>query len=103
MSTSMEESGRWHVLQPLPPKGDVVITPRDLNVFIFLNEHRFADANQLAFILGEKIRRLLLNLVGHGSVTRPPAQRVWRQIEGGGSKPLTYSLGNRGAQALKAS
>ena len=84
------------------PESELVPTARDLSIFCDLHDRRFMNARQLQTLYGANVPEPLRFLFRHGYVDRPKAQRVFRMREGGGSHPLIYALGNRGARAIAA-
>ena len=83
-------------------KGGLVLTERDLAIFRDLHDNRFLTTRQLQRLHGARVRHRLTRLARARYVDRPAAQWVWRRREGGGSRPIVYALGHRGAKALAA-
>jgi hypothetical protein len=79
------------------------ITKRDVQIIGHVFEHRFLHSRQIIDLLGKGhsrqhlLRRLRL-LFHHRYLDRPPAQiQYYRR---GGSRPMVYALGDRGADVL---
>ena len=97
---AFEERDRRRRLERSRPEGELVLTERDLAILQSLHDNRFMHTRQLQALYGGRVFRRLARLFDHGYVDRPRAQRIWRQREGGGSRPLVHALSTKGAQAL---
>ena len=77
-------------------------TGRDRDIIRLVHRHRFIRSDQIAALLRESrqsvVRRLQL-LFHHGYLERPHAQLGF--VAGGGSHPIAYGLGKRGAALLR--
>ena len=79
------------------------ITERDINIIREVARHRFLRSTHLfALIRGphKKISERLGPLYHAGFLDRPRSQ-IEYHVRGGGSAPLVYALGERGARLLK--
>lgn len=84
------------------PVAPIALTPRDIEIFQFLAEHRFASTRELQALFGQLIERRLRLLFRHRYIDRPDAQRPYRRYrDGGGSNAGIYALANRGANVLR--
>lgn len=94
-------------------KPNISITPRDREVMHQVFLHRFMEAKQIqraidpSFHGGAKtwnypnLARRLKLLADHGYLHLPPSQPQYTEFKhGGGSFPLVYSLGAKGARIL---
>lgn len=83
------------------PTSDVLLTERDVDAIAHVARHRFLRSSHLTVLLAASpqvaLRRLNL-LFHHGYLDRPRVQLDYYLR--GGSQPLVYALGNRGAQVL---
>jgi len=80
----------------------IQLTERDRNIIRLVYRHRFLRSHQIVALLGgseQQIVRRLQLLFHHGYLERPRAQIQY--YEHGGSKPLTYGLGNKGGALLR--
>ncbi len=78
------------------------LTERDVEIIRQVAEHRFLRSTHLSQLIGaphHKIRERLTLLYHAGYLDRPRAQLEY-YVAGGGSAPLIYALGNRGARLL---
>ena len=80
----------------------LALTLRDLAILEDLHRHRLMTTRQLQTLYGTRVGRRLTRLHEHGYVDLPPAQRIWRLRDGGGSHPRIFALGTSGARALAA-
>jgi hypothetical protein len=82
--------------------GGLVLTPRDRAVLEHVHRHRFLSSVQIVRLHDGRpqpiLRRLQL-LYHHGHLDRPRAQIDYFH-KGGGSRPMVYGLGRRGAELL---
>jgi hypothetical protein len=79
------------------------ITPRDIDIVRHVARHRFLASQHLCRLVngsGQGIARRLQALFHAGFLDRPRAQLDYYLR--GGSKPLVYGLGTRGAKSLYA-
>lgn len=79
---------------------ELTLTPRRASVLRDLDQFRFMHTRHFQALYGERAARDCLYLFRHGLIDRPKAQRPWRALEGGGSRPLAYALTNAGRSAL---
>jgi hypothetical protein len=80
------------------------ITERDIALVREVAQHRFLRSTHISQLLEaphKKILERLTPLYHAGYLDRPRAQ-IEYHVRGGGSEPLVYALGNRGAQLLEA-
>jgi hypothetical protein len=80
------------------------ITERDVEIVRHVARHRFLRSTHISQLINAPHKKLLerLSLLYHaGYLDRPRAQLEYH-VRGGGSAPLIYALGNRGAQLLCA-
>ena len=80
------------------------ITKRDIEIVRQVARHRFLRSTHISQLLDaphKKILERLSPLYHLGYLDRPRAQLEYH-VRGGGSAPLVYALGNRGAQLLLA-
>jgi Replication-relaxation len=80
------------------------ITERDVEIVRQVARHRFLRSTHISQLLDashKKILERLSPLYHAGYLDRPRAQLEYH-VRGGGSAPLVYALGNRGAQLLAA-
>ena len=87
-----------------PGEPDLVfrITLRDLEILRLVGEHRFLSSAHLHLWLGgsrQNLLRRLQRLFHHGYLDRPKTQLDY--FHAGGSKPMVYGLGRRGAGRLR--
>jgi hypothetical protein len=78
------------------------ITDRDVEIVRQVAQHRFLRSTHISQLLAashKKILERLSPLYHAGYVDRPRAQLEYH-VRGGGSAPLVYALGNRGARLL---
>ncbi len=79
------------------------ITARDVEIIRQVARHRFLRSTHLFQLIGgspQKINERLGPLYHAGFLDRPRSQLEYH-VRGGGSAPLVYALGKRGAQLLK--
>ncbi len=79
------------------------ITERDIEIIRQVARHRFLRSTHLFALIGgspQKVNERLGPLFHAGFLDRPRAQLEYH-VQGGGSAPLVYALGNRGAELLK--
>lgn len=84
------------------PRDPFQITDRDVMLVRLVAEHRFLRSTQLSALAEaphKKICDRLTSLFHAGYLDRPRAQ-FEHYREGGGSSPMVYALGNRGARLL---
>lgn len=78
------------------------LTDRDHHIIRLIGGHRFLRSQQIVALVGDNpqplLRRLHL-LYHHGYLERPRAQLEY--FHQGGSRPMVYGLGNKGAALLK--
>jgi hypothetical protein len=83
---------------PLP----IRLTPDDLAILLHVAKHRFLRSTHLVWLLPERSEKKLIERLGtlfhNGYLDRPPAQLDYYAT--GGSAPMVYALGSRGALAL---
>ncbi len=80
------------------------ITERDIAIIREVAHHRFLRSTHISQLLDaphKKISERLTPLYHASYLDRPRAQ-IEYHVRGGGSEPLVYALGNRGAQLLGA-
>jgi hypothetical protein len=80
------------------------ITERDVAIVRHVARHRFLRSTHISQLLDaphKKILERLSSLYHAGYLDRPRAQLEYH-VRGGGSAPLIYALGNRGAELLSA-
>lgn len=85
----------------IPPRFQ--ITARDVEIVRQVARHRFLRSTHLFQLIGgsaQKISERLGPLYHAGFLDRPRSQLEYH-VRGGGSAPLVYALGKRGAQLLK--
>src|SRR5581483_7287700 len=78
------------------------ITERDVEILREIARHRFIRSTHISQLVAgshKKICERLTYLFHAGYVDRPPAQLDYH-VRGGGSTPIIYALGNRGARLL---
>lgn len=78
------------------------ITERDVSIVRHVARHRFLRSTHISALLNaphKKILERLSSLYHAGCLDRPRAQ-IEYHVRGGGSAPLIYALGNRGARLL---
>src|SRR3990172_12866914 len=78
------------------------LTERDIKLIRLVAQHRFLRSthlSELAQAPHKKVCDRLTSLFHAGYLDRPRAQ-FDHYREGGGSSPMVYALGNRGAQLL---
>ncbi len=78
------------------------LTERDIEIVRQVAQHRFLRSIHLSQLLDaphHKIRERLTSLFHAGYLDRPRSQLEY-YLNGGGSAPLVYALGNRGAKLL---
>jgi DNA-binding Lrp family transcriptional regulator len=78
------------------------ITKRDREIISLVHRHRFLRSNHIATLLpgsSQQVLRRLQLLYHHGYLERPRAQLEY--YERGGSRPMVYGLGKKGAALLK--
>jgi hypothetical protein len=81
----------------------VQITGRDVEIIRQVARHRFLRSTHIFQLIGgspQKISERLGPLYHAGFLDRPRSQLEYH-VRGGGSAPLVYALGNRGAQLLR--
>ena len=83
----------------VPP---IALTERDHQIIRIIHRHRFLRSRQIVVLIGDNpqplLRRLHL-LYHHGYLERPRAQLEY--FHQGGSRPMVYGLGDKGAAILK--
>lgn len=80
----------------------LALTPRDLEILRLVAEHRFLSSMHLHQWLGgsrQNLLRRLHRMFHHGYLDRPTAQLDY--YHRGGSQPMVYGLGRRGAGRLR--
>jgi len=81
----------------------LAVTDRDIEIMRHVARHRFLRSTQIIDLVAarskQKILRRLHVLYHNGFLDRPPAQLEYYRA-GGGSKPMVYGLGNKGADLL---
>ncbi len=80
----------------------LALTPRDLEFLRLVAEHRFLSSVHLHQWLGgsrQNLLRRLHRMFHHGYLDRPSAQLDY--YHRGGSQPMVYGLGRRGAGRLR--
>ena len=80
------------------------LTDRDVEIVRQVAQHRFLRSTHISRLLDashKKICERLTSLYHAGYLDRPRAQLEYN-VQGGGSAPLIYALGNHGAQLLTA-
>ena len=96
------ESIRLPRFNRAPIVAPMELEERDRQIIQFVHRHRFLRSNQiLALMAGSQqqlLRRLRL-LYHHGYLERPRAQLQY--YERGGSRSISYGLGNKGGALLK--
>lgn len=78
------------------------LTERDRDIIRIVHRYRFLRSNQIVDLLSngsQQILRRLQLLYHHGYLERPRAQIDY--YHNGGSKPIVYGLGNKGAFLLR--
>ena len=83
-----------------PIEGELELTPRRISILLDLYQFRFVHTGHFQSLYGDRAARDCLYLYRHGLIDRPKAQRPWRALEGGGTRPLAYALSNAGKAAL---
>src|SRR6185436_13805259 len=84
------------------PVRRMVLTSRDIELLRAVHRHRFLRSTHLVALADgsrQAVLRRLQLLFHHGYVERPVFQLDWYT---GGSQPLVYALGKRGAKAIAA-
>lgn len=77
-------------------------TRRDCEIIRLIHQHRFLRSRHIVALVGgpsQQILRRLQLLYHHGYLERPRAQLDYYHY--GGSRPMVYGLGNKGATVLK--
>lgn len=78
------------------------LTRRDQAIIALVHQHRFLRSSHITALIGDSspqlLRRLHL-LFHHGFLERPRAQIDY--YHQGGSRPMVYGLGNKGAELLR--
>lgn len=96
------ESSRLPRFTRFPAIAPVELTQRDRQVVALVHQHRFLQSRQITALLSNNrhglLRRLQL-LYHHGYLERPRAQLDY--YHKGGSRPIVYGLGSKGAALLK--
>ena len=81
----------------------IELTERDWTILRYLAEYRLLDSNHLVSLLGDgspqHIRRRL-QLLYHNHYLDRPRTQIPDLLLSPGSRPMVYSLGNRGAELL---
>jgi hypothetical protein len=86
----------------VPTVAPFQLTERDRDIIRLVHRHRFLRSHQIIALLGgssQQLSRRLKLLYHHGYLERPRAQLQY--YERGGSKSITYGLGNKGGALLK--
>jgi len=82
---------------------NIHLTDRDMAIVVHVGRHRFVRSQHLLALVGgsqqQLIRRLRLLYDNH-FLDRPRIQIDRARVGGGGSRPMVYALGNRGADLL---
>jgi hypothetical protein len=79
----------------------MIIMPRDREIIQLVQRHRFLCSQQVVLLVpgsSQQILRRLQKLYHHGFLERPRAQIDYYRE--GGSRPLVYGLGSKGASLL---
>lgn len=87
-----------------PPKKGIVLTHRDREIVKIVHVYRFVTSRHLIALIGgssQSLLRRLQRLYHHGYLERPRAQIDY--YHHGGSRPIVYGLGDKGAKLLKKS
>lgn len=90
---------RFHRSEAIPA---MLLTERDRQLVWHVHRHRFLRSTQLVALTGDQaqpVLRRLQRLYHHGYLDRPRAQLDY--FHEGGSRPLVYGLGSRGASLLR--
>lgn len=80
----------------------IQLTKRDHEIIRLVHRHRFLRSHQIVALLDaspQQVLRRLKLLYHHGYLTRPRAQLEY--YERGGTRPMVYGLGNKGAKLLE--
>jgi hypothetical protein len=80
----------------------ITLTERDHQIIRLVRRHRFLRSHQIVALIGDRPQQLLRRLhllYHHGYLERPRAQLNY--YHQGGSQPMVYGLGNKGAVLLK--
>jgi hypothetical protein len=85
---------------PARAERHLVLTRRDLAILLELHASRALSTRHLQRLFGPRVRHRLTDLARAGYIQPLAQQWVWRRRDGGGSNPIVYGLGNRGATAL---
>ena len=96
------EPSRLPRFQRVTPVAPMQLTERDRNIIRLVYRHRFLSSPQItAFIAGspQQLLRRLQSLYHNGYLERPRAQIDY--YHQGGSRPMVYGLGNKGAVMMK--
>lgn len=90
---------RFRRISPVAP---IRLTERDRTIIRLVHRQRFLRSHQIVALTGgspqQVVRRLQL-LYHHGHLERPRAQIQYYEL--GGSKSITYGLGNKGGALLR--
>lgn len=96
------ESVRLPRFKRFPLIGNFELTERDREIIRHVNRHRFLRSSHIVSLVSgseqQTLRRLQL-LFHHGYLERPLAQIDYYQS--GGSRRMTYGIGNKGAALLR--
>jgi len=79
----------------------IKLTNRDLEIIRLVHRHQFLRSHQIISLVGgslQQVLRRLKLLYQHGYLERPRAQLEYYQ--NGGSRPMVYGLGSKGAKFL---
>ncbi len=80
----------------------IQLTQRDLTIIRLIHRHRFLRSSHISALIGGSERQILRRLqllFHHGYLERPRAQLEY--FHKGGSRPMAYGLGNKGAALLR--
>lgn len=86
----------------VPPVAPMQLTERDRQIVRLIYRHRFLSSPQIAaWVTGspQQILRRLQLLYHHGYLERPRAQIDFYHL--GGSRPMVYGLGDKGAAMMR--
>lgn len=93
---------RFPRFQRFPNVVHLHLTERDHHIIRLVDRHRFLHSQQIIMLVGDKPQQLLRRLqllYHHGYLERPRAQLEY--FHQGGSRPMVYGLGDKGATLLK--
>jgi hypothetical protein len=94
-------SSRFPRFKRSPEPTSLQLTQRDFEIIRLINRYRFLRSSQLATLIAgssQQIFRRMRLLYHHGYLERPRAQLDY--YHQGGSRPIVYGLGSKGAAAL---